>query len=358
MPTRYQVFVSSTYEDLREIREQVIKAVLEMGHIPVGMEMFSAADEGQWSVIRRTIDESDYYVVIVAHRYGSTTPEGISYTEKEYDYAVEHGVPTIAFLLDQGAKWPASMIDKDPKDTEALETFKLKLKEKLVQFWKSKEDLASKIIVALVKLIQDSPRPGWIRGTDSPSASVLNELSRLSQENAELRNKELLLANQARQDADRIIRTLKDTDVEASFWLVGGKDWSDYKTVKLLTIFYLIGPELSIESSITALAGLLGPSLYRGEGKLRTEWPIPRNTIRGWMFDLMSLDLIEPSSRKHPVKDNNQYWSLTPLGRRVMIEVRARLRASRSKQDNTSASSDAAVEPPTADAEESWQPKG
>ncbi len=45
MDKKYQVFISSTYEDLKEERDQAIKAVLEMGHIPVGMEMFSAADE-------------------------------------------------------------------------------------------------------------------------------------------------------------------------------------------------------------------------------------------------------------------------------------------------------------------------
>jgi hypothetical protein len=56
---KYQIFVSSTYEDLKEARDTVIKAVLEMGHIPVGMEMFSAADEQQWAVIKRQIDDSD-----------------------------------------------------------------------------------------------------------------------------------------------------------------------------------------------------------------------------------------------------------------------------------------------------------
>jgi Domain of unknown function (DUF4062) len=53
---KYQIFISSTYEDLKDEREQVIKACLEMGHIPVGMEMFSAADEEQWRIITRQID--------------------------------------------------------------------------------------------------------------------------------------------------------------------------------------------------------------------------------------------------------------------------------------------------------------
>ena len=84
---KYQVFISSTYTDLFEEREQVIKATLELEHIPVGMEMFSAADERQWKIITRQIDQSDYYAVIVAHRYDSVQ-KGISFTEKEYDYAL------------------------------------------------------------------------------------------------------------------------------------------------------------------------------------------------------------------------------------------------------------------------------
>lgn len=47
MPAKYHVFVSSTYEDLTDERERVIRAILEMGHIHVGMEMFNAANESQ-----------------------------------------------------------------------------------------------------------------------------------------------------------------------------------------------------------------------------------------------------------------------------------------------------------------------
>lgn len=111
MSSKYQIFVSSTYADLKDQRDLVIKAILEMGHIPVGMEMFSAADEEQWNIIKRQIEQSDYYVVIVANRYGSVTEEGISYTEKEYDFAVSSGIPTLGFILDSEASWPAQFTD-------------------------------------------------------------------------------------------------------------------------------------------------------------------------------------------------------------------------------------------------------
>src|SRR5687768_12828918 len=87
MERRYQVFVSSTYTDLIEERREVIQALLELDCLPAGMELFPAANEDQWTLIKEVIDRTDYYVVIVGGRYGSTTPEGISYTEQEYEYA-------------------------------------------------------------------------------------------------------------------------------------------------------------------------------------------------------------------------------------------------------------------------------
>jgi hypothetical protein len=49
MDKKIQIFLSSTYEDLKEERDAVSKAILELGDISVGMEMFSAGDEDQWS---------------------------------------------------------------------------------------------------------------------------------------------------------------------------------------------------------------------------------------------------------------------------------------------------------------------
>ena len=97
--TKYQVFLSSTYSDLVDERESIIKAILEMYHIPIGMEMFSAEDEDQWEIIRRTIEVSDYYVLVLGLRYGSKTSEGIGFTQKEYEYALEKNIPILAFVM-------------------------------------------------------------------------------------------------------------------------------------------------------------------------------------------------------------------------------------------------------------------
>jgi len=186
---RYQIFVSSTYEDLKVERDQVAKAILEMGHIPVGMEMFSAADEEQWEIIARHICDSDYYVVIVANRYGSTVPDGRSYTEKEYDLAVNEGVPVLGFVLEDSAPWPANRSDAENVKRDALLAFKEKVQSRYVSRWKSSDDLYTRVAIALTKQIAAKPRIGWIRANQAAEPEVLSELARLSKENAELRAK-------------------------------------------------------------------------------------------------------------------------------------------------------------------------
>jgi hypothetical protein len=186
--TKYQVFVSSTYEDLKAERDEVMKAVLELGHIPVGMEMFSAADEDSWKIIARTIEASDYFVVLVAHRYGSVDEKGLGYTEKEYDHATAQGVPTLGFVLSDSAAWPADRIERDEPLRRSLGAFKAKVRGRYVSFWENSDDLYGKVSIALVKQIAANPRPGWIRADQTASSpQVMSELARLSKENAELR---------------------------------------------------------------------------------------------------------------------------------------------------------------------------
>ena len=183
---KYTIFISSTYIDLVEERDQVIKAVLEMGHIPIGMEMFSAADDEQWDIIKAQIDQTDYYVVIVAHRYGSIEEEtGISYTEKEFDYAVKQGIPVLGFIIsDEVKNWPHDRYERNTENTDKLNSFKGKIKYKRqVAFWTSKESLYGQTTNALAKAFNTKPRPGWVRATEG-GLEVTAELARLSSENA------------------------------------------------------------------------------------------------------------------------------------------------------------------------------
>ena len=77
-----------------------MEAILSAGHIPAGMELFAAGDQSQWAVIKAWIEESDVYMLILGGRYGSIEPgSGKSYTQLEYEYAIEIGKPLFAVVI-------------------------------------------------------------------------------------------------------------------------------------------------------------------------------------------------------------------------------------------------------------------
>lgn len=143
MEKRYQVFISSTYKDLIDERIEVIQALLELDCIPVGMEYFPAADESQWNFIKKLIDESDYYIVIIAGKYGSEDEKGKSYTQKEYEYAVKKGIPIISFLHKDLDSLKANKIETDSIKRKKLEDFRSLVQKKLCKFWMTSQDLGA-----------------------------------------------------------------------------------------------------------------------------------------------------------------------------------------------------------------------
>lgn len=211
---KFQIFISSTFEDLEEERRLVMEQVLNARHIPVGMELFQAGNDEQWDFIRRRIDECDYYLVVLAERYGACDSEGMSYTEKEYRYAIANKIPVAALLLSTKAQkdWPAKKSQGEHRDK--LAAFKKYCSEsKMVKFWDDPKDLALKALHALNGLIEDHPRPGLVPATEAASAATIAELARLSEENNSLR-KDLARAESKDETAltkteQRILRALK-----------------------------------------------------------------------------------------------------------------------------------------------------
>lgn len=327
MHSKYQVFVSSTYQDLKDERDLVIKAVLEMGHIPVGMEMFSAADEEQWSIIKKQIDQSDYYIVIAAHRYGSCDGTGVSYTEKEYDYATLCGIPTLGFVVDDSVQWPRDRSDADKVIIKKLNKFKEKVKQKPVSFWRSSEDLYGRCTIALVKAFNAYPREGWVRASKIQDATAAKEVLRLSAENSELREKLAIFELNNSEDSaiSRTIEILRDNKKKMSVWKDGADDWEKSKEVTLYQIYEVIAPEMQVELSLKELARFMATNVLSvPHDKLRSSWPTPRNSNRSILADLAALNCVQPSSRAKPVADKDEYWCLSEFGMKVMSQIRRR----------------------------------
>ncbi|MDD3195927.1 MAG: DUF4062 domain-containing protein [Paludibacter sp.] len=187
---RYQVFISSTFTDLKEERAEVTQAILELGHMPYGMEAFPAANETQWEWIKKAIEESDYYIVIIGGKYGSVNSKTeISYTEMEYRYADEKGIPSIAFIIDDSVDLPKSKIETDQEKVDKLLSFKKYIdSNKLRKSYTSKEDLKAKLYPSFLQLIRQCPREGWIKANSLKEYTPNSEVLKLVKENQSLKN--------------------------------------------------------------------------------------------------------------------------------------------------------------------------
>lgn len=193
MDKKYQIFISSTYKDLIAEREKVRDVILSMYQFPIGMEMFSAADEDQWEIIKETIDSSDYYVLIVGKRYGSVIDngpdKGISYTEKEYRYAKSIGLPILAYIKEDKCV-TADNVDDDPEKLKKLQDFKDDIiKGREVKWFSSIDQLGTEVTLSLHKEMKRKKRPGWIRGDSVDIEKSLSEIVELSKKNRELSEK-------------------------------------------------------------------------------------------------------------------------------------------------------------------------
>ncbi|HQZ98252.1 MAG TPA: DNA primase [Pyrinomonadaceae bacterium] len=175
MEIRHNVFVSSTYKDLIKERKKVKETILHLDCFPIGMELFLASDNTQWEEIKKEINRSDVYIVIVAGRYGSVDDNGRGFTEKEYDYAVSKGIPVLAFLHKEISQLPGSKLESTEEGKKKLELFRKKIEaNKHCNYWKNGDRLTTRVTASLAKQISklEAKKVDAVpsKGTDANSA--------------------------------------------------------------------------------------------------------------------------------------------------------------------------------------------
>lgn len=213
MKRKLQVFVSSTYSDLLPERQAAVAAILKAGHIPAGMELFTAADRSQMTTIKQWIDESDVYMLILGGRYGSIEPtSGISYTELEYDYAVEQKKPLFAVVTTEAALETKirsnGTIFGEKENPKQLGLFRSKVLSNISSFFEDPKDIRLCVHESLADMALNRELKGWVSGDEVVDTKPLfDEIKKLSDENRQLKE---ALAEQEK-------RISKKTDSRESF---------------------------------------------------------------------------------------------------------------------------------------------
>ena len=321
--------MSSTFKDLVEERKAVIHALLELDCIPAGMELFPAADADAWSLIKEVIDGCDYYVLILAGKYGSVSPEGVAFTEMEFDYAASTGKPIIAFLHENPDALPSGNVEKTEAMQKKLNDFREKAKGKHCKFWTSREDLGGKVSRGLVQLRKRNPSPGWIPGKFAASESMLRELQELR-------------AKVAQFELDAVLETTP-SDIET---LAQGKDpmkvtiklkqdakGTEKKNTPLVctwdTLISYFGPNMLAECTDKEMMQRVKLAYFHAIPQDLRSFNTLNDVVLPFVLEdkvrvqFQALGYIAPGEKKRAVADRERYWRLTPQGVRHMLSVRA-----------------------------------
>ena len=324
MNKRYQVFVSSTFADLKEERSKVIQTIMELDCIPAGMEIFPAIDEEQFEFIKKVIDDCDYYILIIGGRYGSLSDDGVSYTEKEYDYALEKGIKIIALVHGNPDTIPLGKSEKDNLLREKLENFKQKVTTgRLVKFWSNAEELAGLVALSLSKTIKTYPAIGWVRGNIISNVEALEELNQQRKLNDELK-KELEIIKKD-LDSEPVFDNLADLDKE---FIVHGKNSGQYSSsweVKTTwkELFYLISPYL-LENPIDSIVkSKLTRELFNKVNNRGYSPSINSEKYETIKIQFKLLKLVDITYSKATNGEMGLFWKLTKSGEQLMYELRS-----------------------------------
>lgn len=338
MDKRYQVFVSSTYVDLKEERLEVIKALLELDCIPCGMEYFPAASEETWTYIQDLIRRCDYYVLVVGGRYGSLASEGVSYTQKEYEFALSERVPSIAFLHACPEDLPAKYSESSVEGQLKLREFISVVRRQLCKEWNTPEELGAVVSRSLTQLIRRHPRTGWIKADQASSSEATTELLALTRRVKELENELERNAMQVPVGAQDLSQGDELMDVEFDFTIY---DSTKYRhqlgwilsrlrrnvCISWNKLFMRIAPILEVDASGIVVKNALG-RLVEEQYDLRGELSAPEQTfgdvslaeesLQRIKIQFTGLGLIRTSKQ---AGSQVARWQLTPLGRQRMFEL-------------------------------------
>jgi hypothetical protein len=343
MNRRYQVFLSSTYDDLKEERLEVIKALLELDCIPCGMEYFPAASEESWSYIKSLIDDCDYYVVIIGGRYGSLTQDGIGFTQKEYEYAISKGVPTIAFLHAAPNELPVKDTEQTDEGRKKLAGFIKTIETKLCKKWRNADELGAVVSRSLTQLIKRMPRTGWVKSDSLAGSQATKEILTLTKKVKELETELAVLKTEEPKGIENLAKDSDKVQVNFSYSVKDPKrkygdqtvgKYEDFVNLTWNDLFFKISPLIAGTSSTSGVRSALSRLIInkwdveneeKEKGHRIGKPTVTEDSLQTIKIQFLALGYIEIGKGKKNEYDHSltELWSLKKLGEKKMFALRA-----------------------------------
>jgi hypothetical protein len=149
-----KIYISATFKDLEVHRAAVALALRKMGYLVRCMEEYTATDERTDQRCKDDVATCDFYVGILAQRYGWIPPgEQRSITEIEYRQARSQRERTrcLIFILQDDAAWPLGWVDalSDKSSSKKLAAFKRELAGESTHSFSTVEGLVHDVMAAV-----------------------------------------------------------------------------------------------------------------------------------------------------------------------------------------------------------------
>ena len=129
------VYISADPEDTKTALYTLNRVILQLGGLPVQSYFVEASGEYDWPLIRRAIDESDIFILIVGNSYGAISESGESYIHREAIYAKSKQKTVVALLKNTELKGLPS------QSVERLRSLHRLMMSGIFKYWGSKDDL-------------------------------------------------------------------------------------------------------------------------------------------------------------------------------------------------------------------------
>lgn len=331
---KYQVFVSSTFTDLQEARQELMLSLLSMGLIPTGMELYPTESNGQWPMIQKVINECDYYVVLLGGRYGTLSPIGLSYTHREFVYAVTKRKPVIAFLHDHPEMLPSDKRETSPEGHVKFKDFRQLLQDKaMFRFWSNPADLGKVARKALPHFIRENPAPGWVRANQVTDLGPARDVQELRRRIDELEQEKEELSAGLRPDPRSLAR---GGDPVTLSYNCNAYVKGDCKAIMADTtmtwdqVFARVAPQMLNEVPEQVMRQALEEAiadhaLQDVQRQLPKAHAVRNIVISTGTFNQVKIQLrAQGLIRKSPRRDNGLvHWQITPLGDQTMTQIMA-----------------------------------
>ncbi len=330
---RYQVFISATYLDLRDERGVLLQTLPTLGCLPTTLEAHGQ-NLSTMVNIRRRIDESDYYILLVGSRYGSLMPSGVSYTHMEYVYAATKQKPMLILMHESPESRAAELQEQGVEGKLKFGDFRKLLQREREQiiYWRDAKDLAYVLQNAVPALVKRHPAIGWVRvGNNNAAINLEKECNALKKRVQELeQEREKWLSNTA-SSLENLAKGEEIFEIQYRCKAYAGGNCQDVNVKSRLSwneLLVSFGPHLLQPQTEDFMAAKISERLQQNAlSEVQRDYPKTHAVVEVQLtpmcFNVIKMQFRTLALIQKVNRDNDQrmWWQLTALGERNLANV-------------------------------------